>query len=127
MICKKLQIVPTCLSLMSTLAVAGPDAWQNSGAENVLSDAAKVGKEIVFSRNEGNCISCHAIEGAEASGNIGPPLVHIQKRFSDKKKLRSQIWDATVRNPESPMPPFGRHKILSENDIDMVAEYIWTR
>ena len=126
MICKRLQIILACLYLMPTMVFSEPNKSQDNGSETMLSKTAKAGKEIVFSRNKGNCISCHIIDGADAPGNIGPPLVHIQKRFSDKQMLRSQIWDSIIRNPESSMPPFGRHKILTENEIDMVAEFIWT-
>ena len=37
-----------------------------------------------------------------------------------------QIWDATIKNPESAMPPFGKHGILSEADFEKVVEYVWT-
>ncbi len=116
MICNRLQIIVVCLSLIP-LSVS---------AESVTGKAAMTGRDIVFSRNKGNCISCHAIEGSESPGNIGPPLVHIQKRFPDKRKLRAQIWDATMMNTESSMPPFGRFKIISESEIDLVTEFIWT-
>ncbi len=125
MICKRLQIVPACLSIMSAMVLAGTDDRQSNSATTFLSSAAKAGKEVVFSRNKGNCVSCHVIAGAEAPGNIGPPLVHIQMRFHDKKKLRAQIWDSTQINPDTSMPPFGRHKIITEQEIDMVTEYIW--
>ncbi|MDH5436681.1 MAG: sulfur oxidation c-type cytochrome SoxX, partial [Gammaproteobacteria bacterium] len=38
----------------------------------------------------------------------------------------AQIWDATVKNSESVMPPFGRHEILTEKEIDQVVEFINT-
>jgi sulfur-oxidizing protein SoxX len=50
----------------------------------------------------------------------------MQTRFPDKAKLRAQIWDSTKANPNSMMPPFGRHKILSEDEIDKVVEFIYT-
>lgn len=60
------------------------------------------------------------------AGNMGPPLVAMKARFPDKAKLRAQIWDATVANPNTAMPPFGKHKILSEKDIDLIVEFIHT-
>jgi len=84
------------------------------------------GKKIAFDRKLGNCLACHQIEGGELPGNIGPPLVSMQQRFPDKAKLRAQIWDSTVNNPNSIMPPFGRHKILTESEIDKVVEFIYT-
>jgi sulfur-oxidizing protein SoxX len=40
--------------------------------------------------------------------------------------LRAQIWDPTARNPNTVMPPFGRHRILSEDEIDLIVDYIHT-
>jgi len=85
------------------------------------------GRTIAFDKKLGNCLSCHAIpsdKNAEAPGNIGPPLVDIKARYPDRAKLRAQIWDATVANPNTSMPPFGRNKILTEQEIDLVTDYV---
>ncbi len=84
------------------------------------------GKQIAFDRKKGNCLACHMIEGGELPGNIGPPLVAMKARFPDKAKLRAQIWDSTKNNPNSMMPPFGRHAILTEAEIDKVVEFIYS-
>lgn len=84
------------------------------------------GKSIAFNRKKGNCLACHAVEGGQLAGNIGPPLVAMKARYPDKAKLRAQIWDATKANPNSIMPPFGRHKILSESEIDKIVEFVYT-
>lgn len=83
------------------------------------------GQEIAFSRKKGNCLACHAIKGGKLPGNIAPPLVAMQQRFPDKAKLKTQIYDSTVANPNSIMPPFGRHKIISDKEIDLVTDYIY--
>jgi sulfur-oxidizing protein SoxX len=82
------------------------------------------GKKIVFDNKKGNCLACHKIDDGAMPGDMGPPLMSMKDRFPNKADLRKQIWDPTVRNPETPMPPFGRHKILSEAEIDNVVEYI---
>lgn len=87
---------------------------------------AEKGKELAFDRKKGNCLACHNIPGGAAPGNIAPALIAMQSRFSSKAELRSQIWDATVKNPESAMPPFGKHGALSEDELDKVVEFIWT-
>jgi len=87
--------------------------------------AAEKGKELAFDRKKGNCLACHNIPGGAAPGNIAPALIAIQSRFSSKAELRGQIWDATVKNPESAMPPFGKHGALSEEELDTVVEFIW--
>ena len=50
----------------------------------------------------------------------------MKARFPDKAKLRAQVWDPQVANPGTRMPPFGKHKILSEKEIDAIVEYLYT-
>ena len=92
----------------------------------VAASVVEEGKKLVFDKKKGNCIACHAIKGGKLAGNMGPPLVYMKARFPDKAKMRAQIWDPTKNNPNTSMPPFGRHKILSNADIDKIAEYIYT-
>jgi L-cysteine S-thiosulfotransferase len=84
------------------------------------------GKKIAFDRKKGNCLACHKIEGGDLPGNIGPPLVAMKARFPNKSKLRAQVWDSTRNNPNTMMPPFGRHEILTEAEIDKVVEFIYS-
>jgi sulfur-oxidizing protein SoxX len=94
---------------------------------NAVAADADAGRKLAFDKNKGNCIACHAIPSdpkVEAAGNIGPALTGMKARFPDSAKLRAQIWDATVANPESVMPPFGRNKILTEQEIDQVIDYV---
>ncbi|MCB1735488.1 MAG: sulfur oxidation c-type cytochrome SoxX [Gammaproteobacteria bacterium] len=84
------------------------------------------GKEVAFDRKKGNCLGCHAIAGGDLPGNIGPPLIAMKARYPDRQKLYDQIYDATKRNPNSAMPPFGRHKALSDQEISDITDFIWT-
>ena len=93
-------------------------------AEDSASSVFEEGKKIAFDRKKGNCLACHAIEGGDLPGNIGPPLIAMKARFPDKAKLRAQIWDSTTSNPNSIMPPFGRHNIMSDAEIDKVVDFI---
>lgn len=88
--------------------------------------AIKEGKEIAFHRKKGNCLACHKIAGGDLPGNIGPELVNMKARYPDKAKLRAQIWDATTVNPNTIMPPFGKHKMLTEKEIDLVTDFIYS-
>ena len=90
------------------------------------SDLVAAGKKVAENRKKGNCFTCHAYKGAKMAGNVGPPLVAMKARFPDKAKLRAQIADATATNPNSMMPPFGRHAILTEKEIDAVVEWVLT-
>jgi sulfur-oxidizing protein SoxX len=49
----------------------------------------------------------------------------MQARFPDRAALREQIWDSTARNPMTVMPPFGKHRVLTEEEIDRVVDYIY--
>lgn len=93
--------------------------------ENPPTDPAVQGGCIAIDRTKGNCHSCHMIAGINY-GDIAPPLVAMKQRFPDKPKLRAQVWDASVANPRTVMPPFGRHGILSEEEIDKVVEFLLT-
>ena len=108
----------TVISLGSTAPVLG-------AGEQADPSLIAQGKAIAFNRQKGNCLACHLIEDGELAGNTGPPLIAMQQRFPDKAQLREQIWDATVRNPQSMMPPFGKHGILTEDELDKVVEYIY--
>lgn len=106
---------------------AAPKSEVCNNKENPPTDATIQGGCIAVNRTKGNCQSCHAIKGI-AHGDIAPPLVgaYLKARFPDKTKLRAQIWDATVANPKTVMPPFGRHGILSEEEIDKVVLFLQT-
>ncbi len=84
------------------------------------------GKELAFNRKKGNCLACHQIEGGSLAGNIGPPLVAMKARFPDYDKLRAQIYDARVNNPNTIMIPFGPNAVLTNKEIDLVAKFIYT-
>ncbi len=88
--------------------------------------AAEEGKKIAFHRKKGNCLACHKIAGGSLAGNIGPALVNMKTRFANKAKLRAKIYDATVSSPNTIMPPFGKHKILTKSELDKVVEFIYT-
>ena len=123
---KTAKIISTATAiaaLMGSLALA--PIQSASAAEKELTPAEQ-GKKVAFNRKKGNCIACHSMAGGSMAGNMGPPLVAMKARFPDKAKLRAQIWDATKANSNSVMPPFGRHKVLSDKEIDMITEYIHT-
>ena len=82
------------------------------------------GQQIAFDRNAGNCLACHIIAGGELPGLIGPPLMQMKLRFPDRAILRAQIWDAASKNPDTVMPPYGRHRILTEAQVDLVVDFI---
>lgn len=120
-------------SARSTLAAAGallitmgslsltPNVASAAGAS-----AIEEGKTISFHRKKGNCLGCHKMAGGSQEGNIGPALVNMKARYPDKAKLRDQIADATVNNPNTIMPPYGKHKILTKSELDKVVEFVYS-
>ena len=84
------------------------------------------GKKVAFDRKKGNCLACHMMADGQYPGNIGPPLIAMKARFPNKADLRAQIWDATAKNPNSIMPPFGKHRILTEKEVDLITEFIYS-
>lgn len=95
-------------------------------AEGPTQGGPEQGKAIAFDRNLGNCLACHAMDDGELPGNSGPPLMQMKLRFPDRAILRAQIWDATVRNPDTVMPPYGKHRVLTDEQIDLVIDYLLT-
>mgnify|MGYP003573409627 CR=1 FL=1 len=102
-----------CITFVGALSIASAD------------DIAE-GKKVAFDRKKGNCLACHMIDGGALPGNIGPPLLAMKARFPDKAVLRAQIWDSTTANPNSIMPPFGKNRILTEEEVDLVTEFIYS-
>jgi L-cysteine S-thiosulfotransferase len=85
------------------------------------------GEQLAFDRSKGNCLTCHDIKGGDSPGNVGPPLVDMKARFPNRTDLTAIIFDETKRNPQTVMPPFGRNLILTQQEIDQVIDFLYTR
>lgn len=107
-------------------AAAVPGAPSDDACKANPQDPVTQGGCLVISQQKGNCVACHEVQGANLPGNVGPPLSSMKQRFPDKAKLRAQIWDPSVNNPRTAMPPFGKNHILTEDEIDKVVEFIYT-
>ncbi len=123
---KSAKTIATVSAIAALLGGLALTPQMTAAAEEKKMSPAELGKKVAENRKKGNCFGCHAYEGASLAGNMGPPLVAMKARFPDKKKLRAQVWDATDFNPESTMPPFGKHNILSEQEIDYIVEWLYT-
>ncbi len=119
---KSFRLVSVAISTLTLLSVVSI-ATVNASDESVI----KEGKKIALNNKKGNCLACHLITGGgEQPGNIGPPLIVMKARFPDKEVLKAQISDARDKNPNSIMPPFGAHGILTADELDKVTEYIYS-
>jgi L-cysteine S-thiosulfotransferase len=96
-----------------------------SGAASAQS-AASEGQKLAFDRGKGNCLTCHAIKGGDLPGTIGPPVTDIKSKYPDRNDLVAIVSDETKRNPQTVMPPFGRNRILTEQEINAVVDFLQT-
>jgi sulfur-oxidizing protein SoxX len=103
--------------LIGAAASAGPACAQSAAAE---------GQKLAFDRGKGNCLTCHEIKGGDLPGTIGPPLKDIKSKYPDRNELVAILSDETKRNPLTVMPPFGRNRILTEQEINAVVDFLQT-
>ena len=104
-------------ALMIGAALPMPAGAQSGVAE---------GQRLAFDRGKGNCLSCHAIEGGDLPGTIGPALKDIRRKYPDRNDLIAILTDETRRNPQTAMPPFGRNRILTEQEINAIVDFLQT-
>jgi L-cysteine S-thiosulfotransferase len=87
---------------------------------------ASAGQRIAFDRSSGNCLTCHAIKGGDLPGSIGPELKDIKSKYPNRDELIAIVSDETKRNAQTLMPPFGRNRILTEQEIEAVVDFLQT-
>ena len=97
-------------------AASGPACAQSAVAE---------GQKLAFDRGKDNCLTCHDIKGGDLPGTIGPQLKDLKARY-DRNELIAIVTDETKRNPLTMMPPFGRNRILTEQEINAVVDFLQT-
>ncbi len=66
------------------------------------------------------------IKGGDLPGTIGPELKDIKSKYPDRNDLVAILNDETKRNPQTVMPPFGRNRILTEQEINAVVDFLQT-
>ena len=111
--------------LMQALALALLIGTASASAAQAQSAAAE-GQKIAFDRSKGNCLTCHEMKGGDLPGTIGPPLKDIKSKYPDRSELVAILTDETKRNPQTVMPPFGRNRILTEQEINAVVAFLQT-
>ena len=77
--------------------------------------------------DKGHCIACHQVPvgaGPATRADLGPRLEGARMRSLGKARLKEAIEDPTRQNPNTVMPPFGRHRILEGGEIDRLVEYL---
>lgn len=95
-------------------------------ANPVHAQSAADGQKLAFDRSKGNCLTCHVIRGGDLPGSIGPELKDIKAKYPDRNELVAIVSDEPKRNPQSVMPPFGRNRILTEQEINAIVDFLQT-
>lgn len=124
MINSKMKQLLTALAISSAVVMSPVTAQ----AADKGASAIEEGKKLAFSRAKGNCLACHMAGDGAQPGNIGPALIAMKLRYPDKQKLYNKIWGTSdsMKVPDSMMPEFGSHGILTDDEISKIVEYIYT-
>lgn len=132
----RIPLVAVTVSVMMLLGALGTAPFARAAGQvphgkvcndsaNPPKDAATQGGCIAVAHAKGNCQACHYVAGI-SSGNIAPSLTGVAQRIPDKSRLRAQIRDPARFNPNTIMPPYGKHEILTSDEIEKVVEWLWT-
>jgi sulfur-oxidizing protein SoxX len=105
-------------ALLASAAVPTMQVQAQSGAAD--------GQRLAFDRAKGNCLSCNEITGGDLAGTIGPALKDIKSKYPDRNELIAILTDEPKRNPQTAMPPFGRNRILTEQEINAIVDFLQT-
>jgi L-cysteine S-thiosulfotransferase len=100
-------------------------------AQAAPSTAATIakGRAIFLDERKGNCAACHKVpndETVKTQSKIGMALEAVKARYPDRAKLRDAIWDLSKTVPNTIMPPYGKNRILSDDEIDALVIYLET-
>ena len=88
--------------------------------------AVDEGRKLAFDRSKGNCLTCHVIKGGDLPGTIGPELKDMTARYPDRNELGEEMGRVGKRNPQTMMPPFGRNRILTDQEISAIVDFLQT-
>jgi sulfur-oxidizing protein SoxX len=105
----------SCLALLISTAAAAqeklvPFRVVEGGVPKPLTDKlgdAARGRRLVFDRQKGNCLVCHAVPGVNSPGDLGPDLAGVAERHS-LSELRLRLVDPRRIDQDARMPAFYR-------------------
>ena len=108
-------------TVLSTLAAMIATTALPAAAQTVAPPPA------FLQRDKGHCLACHQVPsgaGPASRADLGPRLEGTRMRELGRARLREVIADPTAANPNTVMPPYGKHRILESAEIDRVVEYL---
>jgi sulfur-oxidizing protein SoxA len=94
----------------------------------VTGDAGK-GQQLSFDRSRGGgCLACHVMgpKTQALPGDVGPDLSEIATAGRTDQWLFNSVFDPRVYNPQSVMPPWGKHGFYSEAEIRDIVAFLKT-
>ncbi|WP_218191332.1 sulfur oxidation c-type cytochrome SoxA [Enhydrobacter aerosaccus] len=113
-------------------SLARPNVTPPAGGEievkEVTGDAV-TGRKLAFDRSRGGgCLACHVMGSStqEVPGNVGPDLSEIGKAGRSDQWLFNYVFDPRVYNPQSVMPPWGKHGFYNEAEIRDIVAFLKT-
>lgn len=109
-------------ALLLALVVLTVPAARPAWAQSTVAEGGK----LAFDRGKGNCLTCHVIKGGDLPGTIGPELKDLKAKYPDRNELVAILFDETKRNPQTMMPPFGRNRLLTDQEINAIVDFLQT-
>lgn len=103
--------------LLAALLAAAAPAWAQAPAA----------LDLFVRPDKGHCIACHQLPanaGPASRATLGPVLEGERMRALGKAGIREAIEDPMRRNPDTVMPPYGRHHILEPQEIARLVDYL---
>lgn len=114
------------MKLIKNLVLAAAVSGLAVTSSQAGDDLVKKGEKIFMTKNLGNCIACHAINGKELDGpgSMGPKLQYLSAW--PEEALFDKVYDPYTTNPISQMPAFGKTGWLSDAEIKAVVAFLKT-
>lgn len=88
---------------------------------------ATEGRDLFARPDKGNCIACHQVPqgaGPAVRADVGPRLDAARLKGWDRARLRALLEDPQRANPDTVMPPYGRHRLLDDREIERIIDYL---
>lgn len=104
-------------ALAAAAALAAGAAWGQ----------ATEGRDLFARPDKGNCIACHQVPegwGPAVRADVGERLDAARLKGWDRARLRELLEDPMRINPDTVMPPYGRHRILDAREIERLIDYL---
>ena len=104
------------------------DAWlanQSQPAQQPVDASARAGQGVFLSST---CVGCHAIEGTDATADVGPDLTHLASRetiaagvlVNNRDNLTQFVSDPQSLKPGAIMPPTQ----LTSQELQSLVDYL---